>query len=73
MSGGALVFECYSVWQLLGVWRIARRVRRVYVLDPAYAVDQVLGGGWDPTLCWNDSVCTTRSSVGACSFGFSPG
>ena len=44
MSGGALVFECYSVWQLLGVWRIARRVRRVYVLDPAYAVDQVLGG-----------------------------
>ena len=44
MSGGALVFECYSVWQLLVVWRIARRVRRVYVLDTDYAVDQVLGG-----------------------------
>ncbi len=48
MSAGALVFERYSVWQLLSVWRIARRARRVYVMDPAYTVDQVLGGRLGP-------------------------
>ena len=48
MSVPVLVFERPSVLQLLGVWGAARRAARVYVLDPAFAADRLLGGRLGP-------------------------